>query len=345
MSRGDIPAADAVESPAQAAAAGAGTDAAAGVKAVRVRRIRADLRALDLRTLGRALIGREAGMADRIVPPSGATARLTMFTAGVMAFLAVFALALALATGRLADRWAEGLAQTLTVRVSAPAAELDAQTAAAMAALTTTPGVAAARELPAAEVAALLEPWFGPEVPVDALPVPRLIEVQQGDGLDPQALRLRLAGEAPGAVLDDHTEWRRPLIQAAGRLRVLGWLSLALIAAASAAMLTLAAQAALAANGQVIRVMRLIGARDLTIATAFVRRFTRRAAGGAAVGTLVGMAAIWALPDMQAAGGFLTGLGFSGWGWLWPLLIPAIAAALGFAATRAAALRMLREVR
>ena len=31
----------------------------------------------------------------------------------------------------------------------------------------------------------------------------------------------------------------------------------------------------------------------------------------------------FALPDMQAAGGFLTGLGFTGWGWLagsiWPL--------------------------
>ncbi|WP_134724741.1 cell division protein FtsX [Paracoccus luteus] len=298
-----------------------------------------------MRTLGRALIGRQAGIADRIVPPSGATARLTMFTAGVMAFLAVFALALALATGRLADRWAEGLAQTLTIRVSAPAAELDAQTAAVMAALATIPGVEAARELPADEVGALLEPWFGPDVPVDALPIPRLIEVRQSAGFDAQALRLRLAGEAPGAVLDDHTEWRRPLIGAAARLRILGWLSLGLIAAASAAMLTLAAQAALAANGQVIRVMRLIGARDLTIATAFVRRFTRRAAGGAAVGTLAGMAAIAALPDMQAAGGFLTGLGFAGWGWLWPLLVPVIGAALGFAATRAAALRMLRGLR
>ena len=57
------------------------------------------------------------------------------------------------------------------------------------------------------------------------------------------------------------------------------------------------------------------------------------------------MLAIYALPDMQAAGGFLTGLGFTGWGWLWPLLIPPVGALVGFVATRAAALRMLREVR
>ena len=40
--------------------------------------------------------------ADRVVPPSGFTAQLTSFTAGAMAFLAVFALALSLASGRLA---------------------------------------------------------------------------------------------------------------------------------------------------------------------------------------------------------------------------------------------------
>lgn len=312
---------------------------------LRARGTRADLAALDLATLWRGLIGRESGLADRVVPPSGQTARLTVFAAGVMAFLAVFALALALATGRLADRWAEGLAQTVTVRVSAPATELDASTQAVQRVLDTTPGVTEHRLLPATEVEALLEPWFGPDVPVDVLPVPRLVQISTGRGFDAQALRLRLGAEAPAAVLDDHTQWRRPLASAAQRLRILGWLSLALIGAGSAAIVTLAAQATLAANGQVIRVMRLIGARDLTIATAFVRQLTRRTALGSAGGTALGMLAILALPRMNESGGFLTGLGFAGWGWLWPLLIPPLGAALGFVATRAAALRMLRKLR
>ena len=305
---------------------------------------RTDLKALDLATLWKGLIGRQAGLADRIVPPDH-SARLTVFAAAVMAFLAVFALALSLATGRLADRWSEGLASTVTVRVSAPAEQLEAQTSAVEAALKTTQGVASVRILPASEVETLLEPWFGPDIPVDALPVPRLIEVGTGRDFDAESLRLRLQGEAPDAVLDDHTQWRRPLVSAASRLRMLGWLSLALIGAAGAAVVTLAAQASLSANGQVIRVMRLIGARDLTIATAFVRRLTRRTALGAAAGTALGMLAILALPPMDAAGGFLTGLGFTGWGWLWPLLIPPLGALVGFVATRAAALRMLREVR
>ncbi|RDD71986.1 cell division protein FtsX [Paracoccus versutus] len=307
---------------------------------------KADLKSLDLATLWRGLTRPDPAGTDRVVPPTGFTAQLTVFSAGAMAFLAVFALALALATGRLAERWSSELAQTVTVRISAPEDQIDEQTLTVMEALKTTPGIAEARLLPDDEVEGLLEPWFGPDVPVEALPVPRLIEITEAaDGFDAEALRLRLEGEAPGAVLDDHTRWRQPLVSAANRLRVLGLVSLLLIAAASGAMITLAAKAALAANGQVIRVLRLIGARDITIATAFVRRFTRRAAMGAAGGTALGMAAIWALPAMDQAGSFLTGLGFQGWGWLWPLLIPPLAAAIGFVATRWAALKMLREVR
>ncbi|MFD1882954.1 cell division protein FtsX [Paracoccus pacificus] len=305
-----------------------------------------DLRSIDFGALWRGLTRRDVGGVDRIVPPTGFTAQLTLFTAGAMAFLAVFALALSLASGRLADRWSEALAQTMTVRISAPADQLDSQTAAVQEVLRTTPGIASSRVLNDAEMERLLAPWFGPDVPVDALPVPRLVEVvEDGEGFDSEGLRMRLAAEAPGATLDDHTRWRQPLVSAANRLRMLGYFSLLLIAGAAGAMITLAAKASLAANEQVIRVLRLIGARDITIATAFVRRFTRRAALGALAGTLLGMLAVWMLPDLDQAGGFLTGLGFQGAGWILPLLIPVVAAAVGFFATRWAALRVLAEVR
>ncbi|SET44477.1 cell division protein FtsX [Paracoccus homiensis] len=307
---------------------------------------RHDFRALNLRTLWQGLIRGDGGTGDRIVPPTGFTAHLTLFSAAAMAFLAVFALALALATGRLADRWSSELAQSVTVRVSAPDGDQDAYTQAVLQIVQATPGAGTPQKLPNDQVAQLLAPWFGPDMPVDALPVPDLIEVPIiSKDFDPEGLRLRLEAEASGAVLDDHTQWRRPLVTAANRLRAFGIISLILIAAASASMITLAAKAALAANGQVIRVLRLIGARDITIATAFVRRFTHRAALGAGAGTLAGMLCVALLPDMQAAGGFLTGLGFQGWGWLMPLLIPVIAAAVGFLATKWAALRMLGSVR
>jgi cell division transport system permease protein len=53
---------------------------------------------------------------------------------------------------------------------------------------------------------------------------------------------------------------------------------------------------------------------------------------------------VLALPATHAAGGFLTGLGFQGLGWLWPFVLPPLAAFVAFLATRAAALRTLREL-
>ncbi len=283
--------------------------------------------------------------ADRVVPPTGFTATLTLFSAAAMAFLAVFALALSLAAGRLADRWGDELARTSTIRISSPDGQMAAQTEAALRVLQTTKGVASARALDAEEQRALLEPWFGPDLPVDTLPIPQLIEVvEEGDGYDAQGLRLRLSAEVPGAVLDDHTRWRRPLERAANRLRLLGWVSMGLIGAATAAMITLAANAALAANAQVISVLRLVGARDDYIANAFVRRFTLRALTGAAIGAVAGVIGVLLLPSAEAGGGFLTGLGFQGWHWIWPFFIPVLAAGVAFAATRGAALRTLREM-
>lgn len=284
--------------------------------------------------------------ADRIVPPSGFTAQLTLFAAGAMAFLAVFALALSFAAGRLAERWGDELARTSTIRIVAPAGQAAAQTEAALAVLSTTAGVKEARALTDEEQKALLAPWFGADLPLDALPVPRLIEVIEAeDGFDANGLRLRLSAEVPGAFLDDHTRWRAPLVDAASRLRLLGWLSLALIATAVAAMVTLAANAALAANAQVIAVLRLVGATDRYIAQAFIRRFTLRALLGSMVGMILGVFAILLLPSADDANGFLTGPGFQGASWIAPFFIPVLSAGVALLATAFASRRALEALR
>lgn len=285
------------------------------------------------------------GQADRIVPPTGYTARLTVFAAGAMAFLAVFALALSMATGRMAERWSAELALSSTLRISAPADQMAIQTANALRLLEQTPGVARARALDPDEQRALLEPWFGPDLPLETLPIPQLIEIiETPEGYDAAGLRLRLSAEVPGAVLDDHTRWRRPLVSAAERLRLLGWISITLIFGAMGAMITLAANAALAANAQVVAVLRLVGAQDDYIARAFVRRFALRATLGAATGTVLGAIAVALLPAAQSEGGFLTGLGFQGAGWLWLAIIPPLAGLVALMATLFAARTTLKDL-
>lgn len=282
--------------------------------------------------------------ADSVVPPSGFTARLVVFAAGAMAFLAVFALALSLAAGRLADRWGDELAQSSTIRIMAPPAERAAQTDLALGILQSTAGVSFARALSIEEQQALLAPWFGPDLDVDRLPIPQLIEIIVENDFEPTGLRLRLEAELPDAVYDNHGSWREPLMQAASRLRLLGVVSALLLGLSMAVMVTLAANASLAANGQVIRVLRLVGATDDFIARAFIRRFTMRAMVGAAGGALLGVLAVALLPPASSAGGFLTGLGFQGMQWALPLLIPLFAALVAFFATRWSATRALGEL-
>jgi len=282
--------------------------------------------------------------ADRIVPQSGTTARLTVFVSGVMAFLAVIALAVSVTTNRVASLWAEELAQSATLRLPADPATADALLVSALDVLQTTPGISSVRALSQDEQQALLEPWFGPDLPLDALPMPQLIEiVANGEGYDVDGLRARLSAQVPGAILDDHEAWRAPLLDAARRVRLIGWSVIVLIGATVAAMITLAAQAALAANVRVIGVLRLVGAKDAYIARAFVRRFTLRAGGGAIAGAIIGVIVVLLMPQGDGSDSLLLGVGFEGADWVWPLMIPFLAASVAFFATRSAAFRRLRE--
>jgi len=281
--------------------------------------------------------------AGRIVPPAGAAARLTPATALAMAFLAVLALAVAQAAGRIADRWETGLAGTATVRISAPPDQMAEQVRGAIRVLETTPGVTLVREMSPEDRQALLAPWVGGNLPLDTLPLPAIIEVVEGTGgVDAQGLRLRLAAEVPGAVYDDHARWRVPLVQTARGVRTAGLVALGLIAAVGGVLVAVATQAALAENLAVVRTLRLIGARDSFIARAFVRRVTLRAAGGAMLGTVAGILVLALVPP--APGGLLEGVAPSGADWLWTLAVPVGGAVVTFVAARVTAFRLLRRV-
>lgn len=282
--------------------------------------------------------------AARIVPPSGFAVRLVWLTSAAMACLAALALALALAAGRVADRWEAGLAGTATLRISAPPDQMAEQVQAALRVLQTTPGVVLVRELSSEDRQALLAPWIGSDLPLDMLALPAVLEVVEGAvGVDAQGLRLRLAAEVPGAVYDDHGRWRRPLVQTAAAVRLAGLAGLVLIAGLGAGMVALATQAALSASLPVIRALRLIGARDAFVARAFVRRFTLRTLGGATLGTVVALVALALLPQAPP-GALLDGLGQAGADRLWVAAIPPVAAMAAFVAARVTAFRLLRGI-
>ncbi|MEM9045269.1 MAG: FtsX-like permease family protein [Pseudomonadota bacterium] len=237
-----------------------------------------------------------------IVPTRGWSAWIILSTAGAMGFLAIICLAAGIAAGRLAASWEADFEGLATVSVQAEDDVIESRVARAVEVLETTPGVGRVRVLTDAELAALMTPWLGDDLPVDLLPMPRLIEVERrGDGPDVLRLQARLDQTAPGARYDDHQVWRGPLIEAASALTWLSWAATSLVVLTAAGMLALAAQASLAGNRDVVRVVRLIGASDAFIAQAFVARIALRGLAGGIIGAALGVLALAALPDLRAA--------------------------------------------
>jgi len=186
------------------------------------------------------------------------------------------------------------LAATLTLLVPAEASSARIETVLAL--LRQTPGILSVHLLEPAETARLLEPWLG-SVPLDELPVPRLIDlrIDPNGKTDLAELRQKLASVVPDSRLDDHRRWPQGMDAAVRRIEgILG-------ASIAAALLLIAASAAVAARGAVmadrsaIELLYLLGAADSDIAGGFVARSLRLGLSGAVIGAGAALLTIIAL--------------------------------------------------
>ena len=241
----------------------------------------------------------------QVVPNTGFTKWLTTFTAGAMSFLAVVGLAFSLICSDLSNEWGESLKNS-SLRLSAPTDLLEKQTKVALAILEQTSGVKSARLVGISAKKKLLEPWLGVDFPLEAIAMPALIEIHETEaGVDYEGLRLRLRAELPSAILDNHAEWRRPIEVVSKLVSQLGMFTVILIMLSSIAMVTMASNAALSANVKVLRVLRLVGAFDTFIVTAFVRIFTLRVFLGSLTGTVCAGLVLFLIPTFSENLGIL----------------------------------------
>ena len=244
----------------------------------------------------------------RVVPNTGVTKWLTTFTAGAMSFLAVVGLAFSLICSDLSNEWGQSLKNS-SIRLSASTDLLEKQTNMALAILEQTSGVESARLVGIGAKKKLLEPWLGVDFPLDSIAMPALIEIRETEaGVDYEGLRLRLSAELPSAILDNHSEWRRPIEVVSKLVSQLGMFTVILIILSSISMVTMASNAALSANVKVLRVLRLVGAFDTFIVTAFVRIFTLRVFWGSLTGTICAGLVLFLIPTFSEDLGILDGV-------------------------------------
>ncbi len=277
----------------------------------------------------------------------GARGRRSMTAVlAILVFLTVMAAAMGLGTLAAERQLSRQLAGRLTVQViEGEAARREAATARVLAALRASPDVALAVRVDPAEIARLLRPWLGADAADDALPVPALLDVDLSSPADAAVTRVTQAARRTGAEvrIDRQQGWMSPVSGLLRTLAVVAAAMVALLTAATAAVVMLAARAGLDAHRATIEVMHMLGSTDRQLAALFQRRITLDAmwgglAGGgaaAAVAALVG-ARIAALRS-ELASGVLLGPGE----WATLALVPLFFILLSTLTARIAVVRAL----
>lgn len=258
----------------------------------------------------------------------------------ILIALVVLAASGGLVLRNLADNARADLAAAVTVQVIEPNPDLRAARGKAVVGmLQDMELVRAVRLVPQDELAALLEPWLGTAATSGDVPIPVLVDVELVRRASPAEiaqLAAALEGKVPGARVDAQSDWLRPVYRA---LEALQWLALGLIglvALATAAAVWLASRNALGQARETVEILHLLGGTDRQITRIFLGTVLREAAFGAAVGTALGLGAIWLLGQQFAAldSGMAGGGGLRLTDWLVIAAVPVIGVLLALATAR-----------
>ncbi len=231
-----------------------------------------------------------------IVPPRSIAGRALVVVLGIMCFLACLAVAAVALVVESASDWQRGIAREATIQVRPlEGIATDVEVKKALALARATPGIVSVRALSKRENERLLEPWLGPDLGIETLPIPQLIllELDQQKTPDMTGLASELKAKVKGASLDDHRLWRERLSLMTGSVVAIGMLILALVFIAATLSVIFSTRAAMAANRDIVEVLDLVGAGDRFIASSFQRRFLQLGLEGGLVG---GTAALIAFP-------------------------------------------------
>jgi cell division transport system permease protein len=221
-----------------------------------------------------------AAAPQRRLIPGGRFRGTTPVLLAIMTFVTMIVGAAGLALSNAAGAVATGVETRYAVPVP-----LGASLGKVIAAARSSSGVLQVKAVPEKTMRETLERWLGPASEARDLPVPSLVTLDIASGADRRTIAQRIERAAPGARLLAYEEALDPLLRS---MRALQWLALALVvlmAAATAAVVVLAARGALDTHRSAIEVMHGIGSTDLQLAHLFQRKIALDAFAGAFAGS------------------------------------------------------------
>ena len=279
--------------------------------------------------------------ADRFVP----------WLIAPMAYLATLSLAAVMTAGALIDGWDVGLTGSLTIQIQAAGTGADEDhaysTGEAMAVLRDWPGIAEVKPIEDTDVAGLLGPWLGEDLPIEQLPLPTLIDVTlTGEpAVDLEALEAALDDTVEGVTVDDHGSWLSDLKSVANTVLLFSGILMVLISLSAVATVVFVTRAGLAIHSNVIDLLHTIGATDAYVARQFEWYAFALGLRGAAIGFALAVVTLLLMSRVLGASGGDTSLlsmpGLSEAQWASLTLVPVAAILLAALTARATVLRTL----
>ncbi len=213
-----------------------------------------------------------------IVPPGSVAGRSLTFVIAIMAFLSALTAGGVYLVFSAASVWTNNISSEITVQVQSRSGDAgDAKIAEIAKFLSDQNGIKQVSPYSREQSLKLVEPWIGKSDVLKSFAIPRLIAVEIDRDNPPELSMLKKVMEAkyPGAVLDDHGRWRGEIRRLTRFVELGGVGMLALMAAATAAVIIAAATSALASNKEIVAVLNFVGAEEKFIASQFERHFLK----------------------------------------------------------------------
>ena len=281
-----------------------------------------------------------ASVPDRRLLSEGRLRGPTPYVIAIMTFAMIVVAAAGLALSNAAGIVARGVESRYAIQIND-----SAKLPRVLTSVRSIPGIARTEPVPEAEMRETLQRWLGPGGLGEELPVPALVNVELASNTDAAAIGRRIEQAAPGARFVAHQQVVKPLLKS---LRVLQWLAVALVvlmAAATSAVVVLAARGAFDTHRSTIDIMHGLGATDEQVTNLFQRKIAVDAFVGALGGGILAALALLVLGGGASAlaGDLAGGPPLTTRDVIILTLLPVGAVVLAAVVARTAVLRALRQ--
>jgi cell division transport system permease protein len=249
---------------------------------------------------------------------------------------------------RAASTWTSDLKSAMSIIVQSPRGDEDLERAAQI--VGRIEGVTRSETMSRDRAKELLRN-YGTDMSttLDALPVPRLIEVgvMAGQSTVKEDIEKELTAAGFKIVVDDHSRFTGEILRTSTMVRILALMALSALVVAALATIAFAARAALETRREAVSILHLVGAKDAFVAREVQKRFLRLGfVAGLWGANAAGIIALIALTVFAFGASDLTsGSPLLSWTDLWILLVAPFVAAFASAwAAEVAARATLREM-